>query len=213
APEKLLPDKKNPLVFFLHGAGERGDDNTAQLVHVLPEFAKLAADGRLDAFIAAPQCPELKQWVDTPWNLESHAMPVKMSRPLSMAMDLLSELLETLPIDKSKVCIMGISMGGYGTWDAIQRFPERFACAVPICGGGDAALAPKLAKIPIWAFHGELDNVVPVCRTKDMVGAIRNAGGTPKMTIYPDTYHDSWVKVLSEPGFLDWLKTQLGSNA
>ncbi|MBQ7177926.1 MAG: LD-carboxypeptidase [Victivallales bacterium] len=212
SPRNCEPGKKYPLIMFLHGAGERGEDNTAQLVHVLPDFARLAEAERINAFIAAPQCPLLKQWVDTPWSLKSHAMPENMSRPLSMAMALLDELLATLPIDCERVCIMGISMGGYGTWDAIQRFPERFACAVPICGGGDVAQAYRLTKLPIWAFHGELDNLVPVCRTTDMIDALRKAGGTPKMTIYPDTYHDSWVKVPSEPGFLEWLQTHLNAQ-
>lgn len=212
SPKKCEPGRKYPLILFLHGAGERGEDNTAQLVHVLPDFAKLAEAGRIDAFIAAPQCPLLKQWVDTPWSLKSHTMPDNMSRPLGMAMGLLDELLATLPIDRERVCIMGISMGGYGTWDAIQRFPGRFACAVPICGGGDVAQASKLVNMPIWAFHGELDNLVPVCRTTDMVSALRKAGGAPKMTIYPDTYHDSWVKVPSEPDFLEWLQTYLNAQ-
>lgn len=211
SPSNVTPGKKYPLILFLHGAGERGEDNTAQLIHVLPDFAQFAAEGRLNAFIAAPQCPELKQWVDTPWSLTSHTMPENMSKPMAMAMEMLSELLDKLPI--SKVCVMGISMGGYGTWDAIQRFPECFACAVPICGGGDVAQTSQLAKLSIWAFHGALDNLVPVCRTTDMVSAIRSAGGNPKMTIYPETYHDSWVKVPSEPGFLDWLNAQLDSNA
>ena len=204
-PQNPRPGGKYPLILFLHGAGERGDDNTAQLVHVLPAMANLAAQGKIDAYIAAPQCPSMRQWVDTPWSLQRHAMPRNMSSPLSMAMELLDELLETLPIDRERICIMGISMGGYGTWDAIQRFPGKFAAAVPICGGGDETMAPGLVNLPIWAFHGELDNLVPVCRTKNMVEAIRKAGGSPKMTIYPGVYHDSWTRVLDEPGFLGWL--------
>ncbi len=201
----MVPGKKYPLILFLHGAGERGEDNTAQLVHVLPWLAEQNAAGNLEAFVAAPQCPALKQWVDTPWSLPCHTMPEKMSVPMSMAMDLVDELSETLPVDKSRICIMGISMGGYGTWDAIQRFPGKFAAAVPICGGGDTAQAPALINTPIWAFHGELDNLVPTNRTTDMIEAIENAGGNPRMTIYPGVYHDSWTNVTREPELLNWL--------
>jgi predicted peptidase len=99
-------------------------------------------------------------------------------------------------------------MGGFGTWDAIQRRPDFFAAAMPVCGGGDTAEGAKLTKLPIWAFHGDKDSVVQTRRTRDMIEAIRKAGGSPKMTIYPGVDHDSWSATYSSPETLDWLFRQ-----
>ena len=99
-------------------------------------------------------------------------------------------------------------MGGFGTWDAIQRQPDFFAAAIPICGGGDTAQAPKLKNLPIWAFHGAVDSVVLTRRTTDMIEAIHRAGGAPKMTIYPGVDHGSWVPAYADPAMMAWLFAQ-----
>ena len=109
---------------------------------------------------------------------------------MELVLELIDKLAAELPVDQRRRYITGLSMGGFGTWDAIERRPQFFAAAIPICGRGDPAQAAKLTKLPIWAFHGEKDPVVPVHRTKDMIAAIRAAGGTPKMTLYPDAGHD-----------------------
>jgi predicted peptidase len=113
-----------------------------------------------------------------------------------------------LPVDKGRIYVAGISMGGYGAWDAIQRRAELFAAAIPVCGGGDEAEAPKLKNVPIWAFHGDQDQVVLTIRTTRMIEAIAKAGGTPKMTIYPGVGHDAWSATFSNPEVLDWLFAQ-----
>jgi predicted peptidase len=142
------------------------------------------------------------------WNLPSHTMPTKPSVPLKLAFELLDKLTAELPVDKQRLYVTGLSMGGFGTWDAIARRPQYFAAAIPICGGGDTAQAPKLVSLPVWAFHGDKDPVVKPNRTRDMIETIRKAGGTPKMTMYPGVQHDSWNHAYADPAVLEWLFAQ-----
>src|SRR5207244_7702516 len=111
-------------------------------------------------------------------------------------------------IDPKRLYITGLSMGGYGTWDLISRHPELFAAAAPICGGGDEDQAEKIAKLPIWIFHGAKDQAVPVERSRNMVTALKKAGGEPKYTEYPDVGHDSWVRAYKDPELFAWLFAQ-----
>jgi predicted peptidase len=99
-------------------------------------------------------------------------------------------------------------MGGYGTWALAAAYPDKFAAAAPICGGGDTASAEKLKDLPLWVFHGEKDSVVPAQRSKDMVAAIEKAGGKPKLTLYPEAAHDSWTETYNNPDFYTWLLSQ-----
>ena len=207
-PEKIQSGKTYPLVLLLHGAGERGADNVAQLRHGASEFAKSKNRKEYPSFVVVPQCPTDRKWVEVDWGQPSHTMPKTASVPLTLAFELVEKLVAELPVDKSRLYITGLSMGGFGTWDAIQRRPDFFAAAIPICGGGDTAEAPKLTKLPIWAFHGDHDGVVQPRRTTDMIAAIRKAGGTPKMTIYPGVDHDSWTATYSDPAVLAWLFAQ-----
>lgn len=204
-PEETEPGKTYPLVLFLHGAGERGTDNVKQLLHSASEFTKPENRRKYPCFVLAPQCPPKKRWVEVDWKLPSHTMPEKPSVPLSLALELLDKLVAELPVDTSRIYITGLSMGGFGTWDAIQRRPDFFAAAIPVCGGGDTAQAPKLRNLPIWAFHGDKDTVVMPQRTPAMIDAIRKAGGQPKMTIYSGVGHNTWAPTYSNPEVLAWL--------
>ena len=124
-PEKIEPGKTYPLVLFLHGAGERGDNNAAQLVHGASAFAKPENRQKYPCFVVAPQCPTNRRWVEVDWGLPSHTMPKTASVPLTLAFELVDKLIAELPVDKSRLYITGLSMGGFGTWDAIQRRPDR----------------------------------------------------------------------------------------
>lgn len=209
-PENPKGDgKKYPLVIFLHGAGERGNDNEVQLVHGVKEFAKPEARQKYPCYLVAPQCPTGKQWVQVPWNAEKHDMPPVPSQPALLLTGLLDQLLETLPIDPDRVYITGLSMGGYGTWDLLSRQPERFAAAVPVCGGGDEKKAAKMKDVPIWAFHGAKDNAVPVSRSRNMVEAVNKAGGAVRYTEYPDVAHDSWNACYADPDMMAWMFRQV----
>jgi predicted peptidase len=208
SPKKIEPGKTYPLVLFLHGAGERGTDNAQQLVHGVAAFAKPENQGEYPCFVVAPQCPADRCWVEVNWNQPSHEMPEKASEPLKLALDLVEKMTAELPVDKGRLYVTGLSMGGFGTWDAIQRRPKLFAAAIPICGGGDTAQAAKLKEVPIWAFHGDKDPVVPVRRTIDMIEAVAKAGGLAKMTIYSGIGHDSWTATYANPDVLAWLFAQ-----
>ena len=126
----------------------------------------MAGEDREAAFVIAPQCPEGKKWVEIDWSADSHTMPAEPSEPLAAVFELVDTLLKTQPIDAKRIYITGLSMGGYGTWDAIQRRPDMFAAAVPVCGGGDPALAKQIQFTPIWAFHGDQDQAVKVKRSR-----------------------------------------------
>ncbi|MCE5268504.1 MAG: prolyl oligopeptidase family serine peptidase [Planctomycetaceae bacterium] len=207
-PAKVEPGKKYPLVLFLHGAGERGVDNARQLTHGVGGFATAEMRREHPCFVVAPQCPTDRRWVEVDWALPAHKMPKEISEPLGLALELLDKLLVELPVDRDRVYVTGLSMGGFGTWDVLSRRPEQFAAGVPVCGGGDVGQAEKLKRIPIWAFHGDQDRTVLVSRTKDMVNSIRKIGGVAKMTIYPGVDHDSWIATYADPKVMAWLFEQ-----
>lgn len=204
-PSGYDSQKKYPLVLFFHGAGERGTENNAQLTHVVSIFATPENRRQYPCFAVAPQCPTDQQWVDVPWNGERSLLPEKPSWPMALSVKMIEELEKKYSIDAKRIYVMGLSMGGYGAWDAVARYPETFAAAVPICGGGDETRAATIAKIPIWAFHGGQDGVVRTSRSRNMVAALRKAGGSPKYTEYPDAGHDSWTQASHEKDLLPWL--------
>jgi predicted peptidase len=197
-----------PLVLLLHGAGERGVDNQVQLVHGAADFASERNMVRFPCFVVVPQCPEDDQWVDTPWTAPAHDMPDEPTKSMRCVRELLDLLQGEFAIDAHRLYITGLSMGGFGTWDAIQRWPDLFAAAVPICGGGDTLFASRIARIPIWAFHGALDADVDPRRSRDMIAAIRAAGGNPRYTEYPEGEHDSWTETYRNPELFEWLFAQ-----
>jgi predicted peptidase len=208
APAKLEPGRQYPLVLFLHGAGERGTDNERQLVHGVAAFASAEARRQYPCYLVAPQCPAGARWVEVDWGAEAHRQPAAPSEPLRLTLALLEALAKELPLDRRRVYVTGLSMGGFGTWDILSRRPELFAAAVPICGGGDEATVERIAKIPVWVFHGATDGVVRPSRSRNMVAALRKAGGEPKYTEYPKEGHASWGPAYRDPELLRWLFAQ-----
>ncbi len=201
---------KVPLVIFLHGAGERGDDNEVQLVHGMKDFASDANRSAFPCYVLAPQCPKNQSWASIDRIREKPTLAEDPSEALGLVVDLVAQLQKEFPIDSQRIYITGLSMGGYGTWDAIQRHPEMFAAALPICGGGDSS-AEKVAPIcqlPIWVFHGGADNVVPAERSRELIAALKDAGGEPKYTQYQGVGHDSWTATYSNPEVMKWLFSQ-----
>ncbi|HEX6962884.1 MAG TPA: dienelactone hydrolase family protein, partial [Lacipirellula sp.] len=188
------PEQPYPLVLFLHGAGERGDDNAKQLVHGGRNFAEEAMRRRHPAFVVFPQCPAGQKWVEVPWDARAHKAPEDPGDAMRAAFALLNALQEEFSIDADRIYGVGLSMGGYGTWDILQRKPELLAAAIPICGGGDPDLAAGFQSTPVWTFHGDADPVVPVARSRGMVEALKAAGGQPIYTEYEGVGHDSWTQ-------------------
>ena len=209
-PKGASPENRLPLILFLHGAGERGDDNALQLKNCMKQF--LQQQEKYPAFIVAPQCPKGKKWNEVDWHAASHRTPEKPSDPFASLIPLLDVLRKDLPVDGKRLYVTGLSMGGYGTWDLITRLPDTFAAAVPICGGGDETQAAAMAKVPQWIFHGGADTVVKVERSRHMVEALKKAGAEPKYTEYPGVGHNSWDKAYGEPDLWAWLFAQKKSG-
>jgi predicted peptidase len=207
-PLTLEEGKRYPLVVFLHGAGERGTDNEKQLIHGVPQFATKANREKYPCFLIAPQCPEGKRWVEVDWSADRHTQPKEPGEVGRLTLGLIEKEMKDLPIDPKRVYIAGLSMGGYGTWDLVARRPDLFAAAVPVCGGADEATAPKIKDLPVWAFHGAKDTTVKPDRSRNMIAALKKAGGTPKYTEYPDVGHNSWDPAFADPKLYEWLFAQ-----
>ena len=207
-PENYDAKQKYPLVVFFHGAGERGTDNVAQLKHCVATFIKPEVRAKYPCFVLVPQCPQNQKWVDMDWSSQKGEMPKAPSPSMRKTLELTDALQKEFSIDAGRLYVSGISMGGYATWDVLCRKPEMFAAGVPICGGGDDTKAAAMAKVPVWAFHSEDDNAVKVERTRVMIKAIKDAGGSPKYTEYTGLGHNSWTKAYAEPELLPWLFAQ-----
>ncbi len=197
-----------PLVVFLHGIGERGTDNQKQLRNGVEEFVKDATRKKHPCFLAVPQCPPDKTWSVVRSTRENPTFAKTPTEPAAQVLDLIDVLCKEYRVDTDRIYLTGVSMGGYGTWDLACRKPELFAAAIPVCGGGDPAQAEKLARLPIWAFHGDKDPLVPVERSRDMIVALKKAGGKPEYTEYEDVGHDSWTPTYKNDTVLDWLFKQ-----
>ena len=207
-PPSVPAEKKLPVVLFLHGAGERGSNNISQLTHGITPLLQYTIAAKDPVILIAPQCPIGLQWVDTPWSNLSHTMPEQPSKPMRLALALLQETLRTRPVDLTRVYVTGISMGGYGTWDAAQRHPDWFAAAMPVCGGGDTACAERLKHMPIWIFHGDKDGAVPVKRARDMFAALKACDGQVQYREYPGRGHNVWTPTYDDQSVLAWLLAQ-----
>jgi predicted peptidase len=197
-PAHLKDTERYPLVIFLHGSGERGNDNEIQLKYIAPLFLSAANRENYPCFLIVPQCPADENWIYPDWYREPKA-------PMSTLISLIDSLLSLPFVDKSRVYITGLSMGGFGTWYLLTKRPELFAAAVPICGGGDSHQVEKFSHIPIWNFHGAKDDAVPVENSRAMIQALKNSGGSPRYTEYKKVGHDSWINAYSEPELLEWL--------
>ena len=162
---------------------------------------------QVEAIVIAPQCASNEQWVDTPWTAPSHVMPVKPSTQMSLAIELLKSTAAEFPVDENRIYVTGLSMGGFGAWDIVQRMSDYFAAVMPVCGGGDAAQAKQFVNVPVWAFHGSKDGVVIPQRSREMVAAINTAGGNAKLTEFP-VGHASWKPAYKEKAHWDWLFQQ-----
>lgn len=208
-PKDYDATKRYPLVLFFHGAGERGTNNQAQLLHGTRLFISPENRDKFPCFVVAPQCPDKQQWVDMPWGADSGTRPEKPSAAMSLALGILDSVIQEFSVETNRLYVTGLSMGGYGTWDCISRFPSRFAAGAPVCGGGDEkTITSEVARVPVWAFHSDDDTVVKVGRTRNMIAAMRTAGGQPKYFEYWGLGHGSWDRAYSEPELLPWMFAQ-----
>jgi predicted peptidase len=178
----------SPLLMFLHGVGERGDDLEALKVYGPPKRIESGHD--LPFIVVSPLCPKDRWW-----------------DPLELTV-LLDEIIEKYKVDQDRIYVTGLSMGGFGTWSLAGYAPERFAAIAPICGGGDPERAKWLSHIPAWIFHGAKDTTVPLERSEKMVAALKKLGGNVRLTVYPNAGHDSWTETYANPELYQWLMQQ-----
>jgi predicted peptidase len=177
-----------PLILFLHGAGERGDDLESLKICGLPEFLEEQED--FPFIVVSPQCPAGGWWPDD----------------IDVLINLLDDIVSRYDVDEKKIYLTGMSMGGYGTWRLACAYPDRFAAIAPLCGGAHHGVkASELKDVPVWAFHGAKDGVVPLRESEDMVDAVKKQGGEVKFTVYPDADHDCWTATYRNKELYDWF--------
>ena len=208
APDLIDKKKKYPLLVYFHGSGGRGDDNISQLTDAgaIRAFFNQQISKNHCSYILAAQVPDNEKWVNVPWENLSHRMP-KISKSMRLLFEILDDITKNKDyrIDNNRIYALGISMGGYGVWDAIQRRGGKFAAAIPICGGGDSSICSGISSMPIWSWHGTNDQDISVQRSRDMHNGILNAGGNPKYTEVKERGHDVWLDVWKEKSVWDWL--------
>lgn len=177
-----------PLVLFLHGAGERGNDLELVKKHGPPKL--IAAGKKFPFIVVSPQCPENRWW-----------------EPIELVA-LLDDVSSRYKVDPDRIYVTGLSMGGFGTWRLAAFAPERLAAIAPICGGGETYWTKQFSHLPTWVFHGAKDAGVPLVRSEAMVETLKKNGGNPKFTVYPEAQHDSWTETYDNPEFYEWLLQQ-----
>jgi predicted peptidase len=187
-PEAYGEEKQSwPLIMFLHGAGERGSDLNKVKVHGPPKIVRQRKD--FPFIVVSPQCPKDDWWTDK----------------VEVLINLLDDIVARYDVDTERIYLTGLSMGGYGTWALAAEYPERFAAIAPICGGGNRIMAFRLKDMPVWAFHGAKDSLIPLKQSEEMVNAIKARGGDAKLTVYPDAGHDSWTETYNNEQLYDWF--------
>lgn len=201
-------DGPSPLLLFLHGSGERGTDNTAQLKHVVRELATAEMRQRFPCYVLVPQCPSEQRWTGLSSKEPQRDLPEHPTPWLQGSVEIIDRLIAGNRVDPHRVYVAGLSMGGAGTWDALMRYPGRFAAGIPICGVGDVQQAARLIHTPLWVFHGDADGSVPVATSRDMTARIRELGGNPIYTEYPGVEHDSWTMTAQNRLVWDWMFAQ-----
>jgi predicted peptidase len=203
-PKNYDRQKKYPLVLYLHGGGGRGNDNLKQIEggngYLIDFFTQAETQSRYPSFVLAPQSPMQEGWIEYD--------SITPTRQLRLVYELSGELQRTYSIDRKRLYVAGQSMGGFGTFAIISEYPRMFAAGVSLCGGGDDARVALLTSTPIWAFHGEKDEAVKVERSRNIVAAIKKAGGQAKYTEYAGEGHNIWPRVVKEPELLAWLFAQ-----
>ncbi len=211
-PKNFSKDKLYPVVLFLHGSGERGNDNQLQLVHGSKLFLNQMNRDAFPAIVIFPQCKKNSYWSNAIVNRNTKPIELDFpldappTKPLSLVMQLMEDFISKPFVNKDKIYVGGLSMGGMGTFEILYRQPDMFAAAFTICGGGNPEGVKVYAKkTELWVFHGANDDVVSPQLSVNMVNAYLNAGGKPNFSLYADDDHNSWDSAFAEPQLLTWL--------
>ena len=211
-PNNYNPNKQYPVHLFLHGSGERGNDNFSQLTHGAKLFLKKENREKYNSWVIFPQCSKNDRWPSISSDLWDQVFENKIKKPnksLGLVIRLMDEFIKKKDVDNQRIYLSGLSMGGMGTFEVLYRRPDMFAAATPICGNGITQLAKLFAnKVPVWIFHGSDDKVVSPKYSLEMARAIIESGGSPKMTLYADVDHNSWDNAFAEKDFLKWIHSK-----
>ncbi|MFH1747272.1 MAG: alpha/beta hydrolase-fold protein [Planctomycetota bacterium] len=191
-PEDYTPNRSWPVILFLHGMGECGDDGQFHTTVGMGRSIRKNPE-RFGALVVMPQIPVGQRWEGAMQDL---------------ALATLTATLQEYHADPERIVLTGLSLGGYGTWSLGARCPEKFCALVPICGGGDPADAKRLARLPIWCFHGDADPAVSVERSREMVAAVRAAGGSVRYSELPGVTHNSWDAAYGDAEVIEWMLAQ-----
>lgn len=210
-PENFNPEKKYPILFFLHGKGETGNDNEKQLTNGGSLFLKDSFRKQFPSIVVFPQCADNSYWANVDivesdgkrtFNFQKGGKPTKDMRAL---VGMVENFMEKPFVDRNQVYVGGLSMGGMGTFEILRRKPKLFAAAFAICGGDNVANVQKYKDVPLWIFHGEKDDVVPVNYSVIVSNQLKVLGKEGKLTLYPNAGHNSWDSAFAEPKLLPWL--------
>jgi predicted peptidase len=211
-PENYDGKKKYPLILFLHGRGESGTDNESQLTHGATLFLRDSIRKKYPAIIVFPQCRVTSYWSNVEIKEDSSGKRVfnfspkgEPTKDLALTEKLLLQLQHDLFVNKKQMYVMGLSMGGMGTFEIVRRYPKMFAAAIPICGGANPSSAKQLRKTSWWIFHGAKDDVVNPEFSVQMVKALQQQNANVKFSLYPDANHNSWDAAFAEPELMQWL--------
>lgn len=209
-PENYNSEIKYPLLLSFHGAGEKGNDNFKQLEPWVAAWIDGKVQKNNPCIILMPQCPENTQWVDVPFQKGSYSISnVPMTQPMKLAKKIFDKIINEYSVDENRIYVMGVSMGGYATWNFVLNFPDIAAAAIPICGGGDPSLANRINSLPIWAFHGDQDKTVPVSGTIDMVDKLKQVGNNNlRLTIYENVGHEVYDMAWKDLELVNWVFKQ-----
>lgn len=214
-PQDMNLRKKYPLVIFMHGAGERGDDNESQLKHGGQMFLNPVNLDKYPAYVIFPQCPGKSFWARP--SFMKRGMSSEQSNGISPVLGAVKELIDeylALPtVDPARVYIMGLSMGGMATFDMVCRFPEMFAAAVPICGAVDPERLEAAKDVKFRIYHGDADPTVPVECSRMAYRKLKAVGADVEYIEYPGCAHASWTPAFNEPDFLEWVFAQKNRKA
>ena len=204
-PQDYDPQKKYPIILYLHGAAARGSDNAEPLKWGPELFLDPALRGKHGFLLVVPQAPRDSGWTEWSWMGAPEETPA-----LAMSLQLVTEALpRDYSIDAKRRYLTGVSMGGHAVWVTLVRHPGMFAAAVPVCAGGTPSLVTReTARTPVWAFHSDDDHLVPVQQARELVKAWRAHGGEAKYTEYTGLRHSSWKKAYADPAMFDWLLAQ-----
>jgi lysophospholipase L1-like esterase/poly(3-hydroxybutyrate) depolymerase len=208
APDDFDANKRFPLVLFLHGMGERGSDNRQQLKFLPQWMATPERRAEMPCFLLAPQCPVDTTWNEVDWRTMRAGEVEKPHWAQGALEAALAKVLRDHPIDLDRIYVTGLSMGGFGAWEFAARHPDWFAACLPVCGGGNPGFAPRLQGLPIWAWHGAADRVVPPSASRSMVDALEKLGAPIQYRELEKVGHDSWSAAYGDDGALEWMFEQ-----